>query len=156
MRPRQSGRRFVHSERFLHAVTDNVPVRLGYFDLQGRLQFVNRALCERFGMTREQVVGKTLNELFQAAPESAMAERLKQALTGVAQRFEYADVFNENVRHILTQLIPDADEGGRVLGVFGVGVDISAEVAARHELDRQTAILNAIVDSIPALVTLGS
>jgi PAS domain S-box-containing protein len=143
----------VHSERFLRAITDNVPVRLAYFDLHGRLQFVNQTLCARFSQTREQMLGRTLAQVIPER-QSPVAERFELAKTGVAQRFEYADEFNGQIRHILTQLIPDKDDHGNVQGVFGVGVDVSAEVTARNEFDRQTAILNAIIEAIPAMVAV--
>jgi diguanylate cyclase (GGDEF)-like protein/PAS domain S-box-containing protein len=146
--------RLAESERFIRAITDNVAVRLAYFDLQGRFRFVNQVLCERFGRTREQMLGHTIVEVTQSTPSTAVARSFQLAIAGSAQRFEYADRVNGETRHILTQLIPDRDSAGNVIGVFGVGVDITSTVAAREELDRQTSTLNAIIAAIPAMVAV--
>ena len=139
------------SERFVRTITDNVPVRLAYFDLNGRFKFVNQVLCDRFGRPRERMLGRTLAEITGPAP---VEQRYRMAMQGVPQRFEYPDEVNGETRYILTQLIPDVAVDGTVHGVFGVGVDISREVQARKELDRQTATLNAIIEAIPAMVAV--
>ena len=139
-------------EQFVRAIADSVPVRLAYFDTQQRFQFVNRALCERFGVVREVFIGKTVAEITNSAPRVALATPLQAAMDGQLQRFEYSDTVAGETRVIETQFIPDRGPQGEVRGAFGVGVDITQLVAGRREMNRQTATLNAIVDAIPAMV----
>jgi diguanylate cyclase (GGDEF)-like protein/PAS domain S-box-containing protein len=142
------------SEQFIRGITDNVPVRLAYFDAQHRFQFVNQVLCDRLGKPREALIGKTLHELIDVAadPAAALTEPLQLALRGQAQRLEYTDGSGSRPVHIQTHLIPDVAPGGEIRGVFGVGLDISHEVTSRREVSRQAAALEAIVDAIPAMV----
>jgi diguanylate cyclase (GGDEF)-like protein/PAS domain S-box-containing protein len=139
-------------EQFVRDIADSVPVRLAYFDTRGCFQFVNRTLCERFGLAREVFLGKTLSEVTNSAPKAALADPLHAAMLGQLQRFEYADTFDGKTSIIETQFVPDLDANGAVCGVFGVGVDITQLVSGRRELNRQAVTLNAIVDSIPAMV----
>jgi diguanylate cyclase (GGDEF)-like protein/PAS domain S-box-containing protein len=142
------------SEQFIRGITDSVPVRLAYFDAQQRFQFANRVLSERLGRPREELIGKTLQELNDIAPgpAAALTGPLQLALRGQAQRLEYADVLGPQTLHIQTYLIPDVAPGGEIRGVFGVGLDVSEQVTSRREVSHQAAALEAIVDAIPAMV----
>lgn len=44
------------AEHFLRTVADSLPGRVSYFDTQLRCRFVNRGLCEWFGMRPEQIL----------------------------------------------------------------------------------------------------
>jgi len=148
-----SERRIAASERFIRTITDSVPVRLAYFDTQQRFQFVNRMLCDRFGMPRETLVGSSLSDVTDGTPAAALSTSLQSALEGEQQRVEYRDILPSGaVRHIETQLIPDVGPAGEIRGVFGIGVDITHSKSVEAELNRQTATLNAIVDAIPVMV----
>src|ERR1700761_296480 len=141
-------RKLAESLRFLAALTDNVPVRLAYFDLQGRLQFVNKVLCDRFGSTRERMLGRTLAEISGSDQESPVAHRLKLAATGQTQRFEYADTVDGETRHILTQFIPDVGADGAITGVFGVGVDITHLKNVERSLRDLTDVFDHTTDYV--------
>ena len=139
-------------EQFVRGIADSVPVRLAYFDTQERFQFVNRALCERFGLARDVFMDKTVAQITNSTPKAALVNSLQAAMAGAFQRFEYSDTVDGKTNIIETQFIPDRDANGEVRGVFGVGVDITQLVAGRRELNRQAATLEAIVDAIPAMV----
>ena len=47
-----SERRVADGERFLSQITDNLAVRIAYFDAHARYRFVNLAHCKRYGKTR--------------------------------------------------------------------------------------------------------
>jgi PAS domain S-box-containing protein len=55
------------SENQLRLITDNAPVAIVHLDSELRYKFLNRyhadRLMERFGFTREQVVGKRVLEM---------------------------------------------------------------------------------------------
>ena len=52
-----------HSERQLRLVTDALPAVVTYVDRDSRFRFVNRALCDWFGLERESVIGRTAAEI---------------------------------------------------------------------------------------------
>lgn len=146
--------RLAASERFVRAVTDNVPVRLAYFDSERRFQFVNQVLCDRFRLTREQLLGHTLAEAIPGGENIPIHQRLPASLLGESQRFEYTDHFNGVPRQIETHLVPDIDATGTVRGVFGVGSDITHRAVIERELAQQNLHLQLLSqrDSLTGLL----
>jgi diguanylate cyclase (GGDEF)-like protein/PAS domain S-box-containing protein len=146
----RSERALAASESLMRAVADNVPVRLAYFDTEFRFKFVNRTLAERFGVSREQFVGRTLSEASEEGKDVPFLPQLIGSISGDQQRFEYVDVDKRRgvVRHMETQLTPQFDESGKVLGVFGVGVDISHRKAAEQALRDLTEVFDATSDYV--------
>ena len=51
------------SEQQLRLVIDGAPVFIAYCDREHRYRFVNRGYAERFGLTREQIIGKRISEV---------------------------------------------------------------------------------------------
>jgi diguanylate cyclase (GGDEF)-like protein/PAS domain S-box-containing protein len=136
------------NERFMRDITDSVPVRLAYFDCEQRFQFVNRALCERFGNTREDFLGRSLAGISSEAARSPVAERLVPAIAGKAQRFEYDDETADGTRRIETHLLPDLGPAGEVRGVFAVGVDITHLKSVERALRDLTEVFDNTPDFI--------
>ncbi len=139
--------RLAVSERFLRKVTDSLPVRIAYIDAQQRYRFLNDAHCRRFGRNREDLLGRTLDELKgDHVPEIDNA--LRQTLDGHIQRFEFDEVVGGHRRRIEGQMIPDIDDTGQVVGVFKTGVDITERSAAEQKLRDLTAILESTDDLV--------
>lgn len=140
--------RLAANELFLLKVTDNLPVRIGYLDRDGRYRFANRANCERLKAPRSQVIGKTRVELLGARANESGAEHLNAALAGKHRKFEQAELVDGHVIHTESQLIPDVDENGSVQGIFTIGVDITERKAAEESLQ----VLAQIFDATPDFV----
>ena len=75
--------------RWLHAIVDNSAALVYVKDLEGRYQFVNRHFERRFGLRREDVVGRTDFDLFPAAVAAAYTTHDREVLeTGTAMEVE--------------------------------------------------------------------
>ena len=137
-------------ENFIRAVTDNIPVRLTYFDPQQRFQFVNRAVCESVGRTRDELIGRTLAEMCPDAARVELVRQLPLALNGNVRRFEYdaPNVTRGITSHVEAQLIPDLGPEGAVRGVFGVGMDISHLKCVERTLRDLTDVFDATTDYV--------
>lgn len=140
--------RLQSSERFLRTITDNVPVRLGYFDRERRLQFVNKVVCDRFGKTPEDFVGRRLEEVIPGGDDRPIARRLPAALAGERQRFEHKDTIAGEERQIESELIPDRHADGEVRGAIGIGVDVTHRALIERALRELTEILDNTPDYI--------
>jgi diguanylate cyclase (GGDEF)-like protein/PAS domain S-box-containing protein len=127
---------------FLQRLADNLPVRLAYCDTQARYRFVNLAHCHRFGLPREQILGRTRSELTDGASNAAVLPRIAAVLAGQAQRFEYDDAVGGAVRRIESVLVPDVAPDGSVLGFFTTGTDITERTAALRALAASEALLD--------------
>lgn len=118
---RRMAQQLANSERFVRLVTDGLPIRIGYVDRELRFRFANQAECQRFGLGREEVIGRTREELLgePASPESA--QRVQRVLAGIAQSYESDEVRSGVVHRIESQLVPDISDDGRVRGFFPRG-----------------------------------
>jgi len=153
---RQVGRRtrqLSEERERLSAIVDGVG---GYIFIKGRdyrYQFANRATCELFGRSYEEVVGHPDEDFFDA--ESV--ERLRANDRRVIEQ-------GESLRHVenrITQIngesrsyvavkVPMRDADGQIIGLLGISTDITeqqrAEKAVRDLGDELAATLRAIPD----------
>jgi len=124
---------------FVDAVMRTSPFGLGMLDTDLRYVMVNDALAEFNGITAEEHIGRSVSEMVRAADEGEYERRLRRVLeTGEPMRNVIVDS--------RTLGRPDRDkawsvtffrltgEGGRVLGLGGLMVDVTG---------RQTALLEA-------------
>ncbi|MFG6430544.1 PAS domain S-box protein [Roseateles sp. LYH14W] len=132
-------------ESFIRSITDHLPIRIGYLDRGGRYRFVNEAHCRRYGLGRDEILGRTREEL---TGHSQTVSYLTAALAGQAQRFESEEVINGQLRHIESQLMPDVDELGEVRGLFTTGVDITERKVAERALRELTDIFDNTPDFV--------
>ena len=129
----QERERTERSEAFLRAVTDSLPLRIGYVDTELRFRFVNQAYCQDFGLPREQLLGRTRQELTHEAAKPEVLTELALVLAGQARRFEFEEVLAGQRRVIECHAVPDKQGDGSVHGIYLA----SGDVTERHEQQRQ-------------------
>jgi PAS domain S-box-containing protein len=135
------------SEERLRQISDNVPAMIAYWDCDGICRFANRAHYDRFGLTPEQLVGKSLEEVFDTrlnnskridAPTRA---RIAAALSGEYQLFDQSDVNADGTeRHWQSEYLPHWN-GDQLLGFYALIVDITQRKIAESRLAQQEARL---------------
>ena len=123
------------SERFLRAITDNLPVRIAYIDRDLRYGFVNRAHCLRFGLDRDAVLGRTRQEITGLQAPPAVRGHIDQVLAGHEQRFEIEDLHDGQPCTLEIVLVPDIDAQGRVLGFYASGTDVTERLAQQRRIE---------------------
>lgn len=138
--------RVAHSERFMRQITDSLPVGIGYVDADERFRFANQALCERFGRTRDDILGHTRSELSGDRDDAQLAPKIAAAFAGEAQRFEADEVIGAATRRVEIRLIPDIDDAGHVRGLFTTGEDITERAVAERNLRLLTTIFDNTSD----------
>lgn len=154
---KQLEQRLADSENFVRQVTDGLPVRIAYVDSEQRYQFINKAHCQRFGLEREAILGRTRRELSSTenAFDAEILRRVSAALNGEPQRFEFDERIGGELRRIESQLIPDIAESGEVRGFFSTGVDITERTAAEKARKVLTGILDNTTDYVAQIDSRG-
>ena len=149
------------SEAFLREITDSLPQRIAYVDRDRRYRFVNLAHCQRFARRREEIIGRTRDELLGRPAPEPIRDRIQAVLEGEAQRFEYNESVGDAAHHYEIQLIPRLGPDGQVWGYFYTGLDITdrarAEQALREvtlEAQRRSDILRLVTEAMPATVVV--
>lgn len=126
----------LRSETFLRTVTDNLPLRIAYSDTTLRYRFVNQAHCRRFGLPREQILGRTRQELTGQDVPAPLSEALARVLQGQPQSIEYEEVDADGSRRALaTLLVPDLAGNGLVQGFYSASLDVTERFEQRQRLD---------------------
>lgn len=140
--------RIAESERFVREVTDNLSVRIAYVDRELRHRFVNQAYCQRFGLARERMLGRTRTELLGRADEPEVTARVAAVLAGQAQHFEFEEVVGGLKLHIESRLRPDVNAQGQVQGFFATGIDVTERSRNEEALRVLTTIIEKSSDFV--------
>ncbi len=145
---RRMAQQLADSEHFVRQVTDGLPIRIGYVDRERRFRFANQATCLRLGHSREEIIGRTREELLGVPTPPEVLQRVQQALAGTEQCYEVDEVLDGRVHRIESHLVPDLSDDGEVRGFFSTGIDITQRAAAERGLRVLTAILEHTPDFV--------
>jgi len=140
------------SEARLVAFADHSPAVMFVKDREGRYRLVNEQFLQRFGLRRDQVIGRTDLELFPrdqalrfAANDAAVLAR------GAPLQFEETARYVEGDRVSVVAKFPLPDASGAVIGVGGVATDITeqrnSEAALRAAADNLQALTRRLVEA---------
>ncbi|MBL8471713.1 MAG: PAS domain S-box protein [Rhodocyclaceae bacterium] len=136
------------SLRFLQEITDRLPLGIAYLDQSLIYRFVNAAACEQYGLPREQILGRHAADLPELPQLLARPHYLAATMLGAAQTYEYEQAQDGRSTRILeVRLVPDADAGGAIRGVFSLYADISDRKRAELELQRALNFLQVLLDA---------
>lgn len=131
----------------MQKIADSVPALIGYLDHEERYRFVNRTYERWFGQPATAVLGKTLQEVWDAERFAATRPKVLQALAGERVEFERTLKTGDTVRHLRTTYVPDVAGDGSVRGFFILSNDVTGQVEARRELDRALQKLDFALDA---------
>ena len=124
------------SREELRRVTDIASVMLAHCDRENRYLFVNRAYAARFGLTPDQVVGRTIPEVVGQRAFAAFEQYTLQVLAGERMEFEVEIPYEQIGVHFMHCVYaPDVDEvTGRVQGFVAALSDVSERRALEQQL----------------------
>jgi PAS domain S-box-containing protein len=141
------------------ALMDNIPDTIYFKDLEGRFVRVNKAYLDRRGLANpDEAVGMTDFDMF--SYESALLSKKDDDTvlsTGKALRIpdEKRTWADGTTNHFSVIKMPHFDESGRIIGLFGISRDITAEKeqeeALRESRQRYDDLLNSIGEGFVAL-----
>ncbi len=140
--------------RQLQLLTDALPVLIGYLDQNERYQFANYGYEAWFGLKPEALLGRPVREVVGDAAYQTAKGYLDRALAGERLDFESRMVYRPDfVRHIRTSYVPDM-RAGQVQGIYTLVLDVSAQVEARQEAERQRQVLHTLFMTAPAAICI--
>ena len=146
------------SEAMLKGITDSLPDPIFLKDRQGRWTFANPASLRVLGKRLEEVVGKTIAEIYPdpAIGKSMLANDLRIMTTGVTDVLEEVVLSPDGPRTYLSTKSPVRDATGAVVGVVGVARDITAhkETERNAKAAARSEALEVAIDKLPIGVVI--
>ena len=117
------------SELQLRQITDTVPALIADLDIEQRFRFHNKAYEEVFGLSFEQIHGRTLAEVLGQTVYQRVQDKVEEVLSGYAVRYERIQTTPQGdcrdyAMHYFPRYGVGADEG-KVIGFFSLGTDIT-------------------------------
>jgi PAS domain S-box-containing protein len=147
-----------NSERRLQAIVDSSPSLIFLKDAQGHYLLVNTEFERLTGMTREQIIGKSDEDVF--APQEAAAIRsndLEVLETGAALQFEEFVQTDTGPRYSVVQKFPLFDSSGKIHATGGIATDITDRKLQEERLRTAEERARLIVDrALDAVITIDS
>ena len=141
------------SESRLKAVTDQVPAMFAYVDRQQVYRFANGQFRNVMGIEPDAVVGRTMREFLGADAHDALLPHVEGALRGEPQHFERTGWKDNAEKHFMARYVPEVSPDGSVPGFFIMVLDITERHHAEVALARSEALVRAITDHMPGLIS---
>jgi diguanylate cyclase (GGDEF)-like protein/PAS domain S-box-containing protein len=142
--------RLSHIERLV----DVIDLPIGRWDEQHRLVFCNEPYLRWAARTREELIGRTLRELYGDEAWACAQPAFEQAFAGRTVHYERRLTHAcQDAHWARVQVFPDIDPQGRVEAVFTIAFDIHADVLAREALEAARKRLDRFTENIPYPLT---
>src|SRR5690606_17780308 len=126
-----------HERNMLRTLIDSLPDLIYAKDVNCKFLLANEACCQAMGTTTHEVVGKDDFDFFPKDLASGFYEdeqRIIRSGEPLLNREETALYHDGRRAFVLTSKVPLRDPKGRVVGIMGIGRDITARVQAENEL----------------------
>ncbi|MBC9251292.1 hypothetical protein A9179_13535 [Pseudomonas alcaligenes] len=122
------------NQQLLRSVTDSIPALVAFIDPQEVFQYCNRSFLQAFGVSEEQVIGRSLQELIEAQEYAFVRPYLLEALAGRQSTFEHAIRLHSGERYMEARYVSQLDIAGQVQGAYLILWDITERWAQEQNL----------------------
>lgn len=140
------------SERRLRMITNTVPALIAHIDTDERFTFCNQYYKTALGFDPDTMLGRTLEEVFDAPAYAIIKPRIKAALAGEVQSFERAIVIGGEQLFQQCEYLPDTDDDGNIIGFYSLVTDVTARRSAEKALAKTERRLRDLTANMPAMV----
>lgn len=142
------------SQKLLQTVIDTIPHNIYVKDRDSRYLMVNKSLTEKWGKSSEELLHKNINEvgLHDAASRKQILEADRQVVEkGETLTLPNVEITfpNEEPTYCHGIKAPLYDDEGGIVGLVGVGVDITDLIKVENELRDYQYLLQTVINTIP-------
>ncbi len=142
------------SREQLRALADNLPELISMKDPEGRFLFVNKRFEEWACQSRDDVIGKTVFDIYSDDQAKEFDALDRQAIDGREALSDEVDLAypDGKTRAVIRTRFPVISSIGEVLGLCTVNRDITERKQAERGLAQKTALLEAMLENMPHAV----
>lgn len=133
----------------LQTILNHSPTIIVQQDLNGKYELVNRRFSDVFGLTSDEVLGRTDALIFPPATAEVREKYIRRVVESQNKiEFEENIRINGKVRTYLTAAYPICDEKGDIEGVGAMSADITERKIAETDLQEKQDYLDTIMKTI--------
>ncbi len=136
------------SEEQNRAILEHAGIGMGFWDLSGRLLYMNALAATHMGVAQEKLVGRTMADLFgQKASEEYMARLTEAASSTTLQEYEDQVAMPSGTAWFLSIYTRVLDPSGNVAGVQILSHDITSRKRmerALHDTNQKLSLLSGV------------
>jgi diguanylate cyclase (GGDEF)-like protein/PAS domain S-box-containing protein len=134
---KRSAQALRESAEKLRVFADNVPAMTTYWDDTLHCRFANKVFTEFWGVAGEDILGKTILEIYGEATYREVEGHALRALQGHAVTYQRtAKPKDGGERHLEIKLVPQIGDHGKAIGYFGLTTDITEHRLAEERIQR--------------------
>lgn len=124
-----------HKSEELQIMVDYSPAMIFYKDKEDRFVRVNKLFADTFGMSKEEIMGKTALELSPTEEKNYRDDDKQVIESGIPKRniIELIETPG-GPRWVQTDKIPYRDEKGEIQGIIGFSLDITERKKAEEQI----------------------
>jgi PAS domain S-box-containing protein len=153
---KQAEATLLQTEQRFRLAVDNMPDVFAIYDAQLRFQFVNAAALQRLGKAKEEVIGRTDEEIFPTEITQFYLPILFKAVeTRTTQTTETTINFPEDgTLTTLIKYVPIVDDKGEIYQILAFAEDITIRKQAEEALRNQQKWLEDLLNLMPTPLLL--
>ncbi len=132
----------------LRTIVDNLPIALYIKDKEGKKLLCNPVDLINIGKPEQEVIGKTDFELFPGEiAEQTTADELLVMKTGnpIINKEEYIVNYEGKSKWLLTTKVPRKNNLGEIIGIIGLGLEITDRKKSENEIKLNNERLESLV-----------
>ncbi|MCB1954494.1 MAG: PocR ligand-binding domain-containing protein [Rhodocyclaceae bacterium] len=149
LRTQQAAQALAHERGILRTLIDTLPDLVWLKDQEGVYLGCNRRFEDVYGATESDIVGKTDYDFVDKASADGFRANDLRAMAdqGPSVSEEETIYASDGHRELVEKTkVPMHDASGKLIGVLGIGHDITARKAAEEEIERHRLRLQDLVD----------
>ncbi|GAB2190404.1 PAS domain-containing protein [Sessilibacter sp. MAH1] len=124
------------SEQRIRLITDAMPALISYMNKNLVYEFVNRSFEDWFGISKKDIIGKHLRDLYENEDYETHLPHVRRVLKGQQVTFEAEQINGLGKGRISKKTyVPDYDQDGQVLGFFSLAHDITEQRKTAQALE---------------------
>ncbi len=135
-------------------ILNSSPVIIFYIDKEGKFIRVNKTFAEALKMPGEEIIGKTVYDLYTPKVAQGMADDNQEVIKSGRPKLNIIEFYESagGIRWVRTDKVPIYDENNRVIGLAGFAEDITERMRAEEELKKSQERYRELVENIEDIV----